>query len=135
MTNPKLEQLKQRLAETQDLTKAATLLFWDQRVMMPPGGAEARAEASATVSSLAQERFVADDAPVVRRHRHRVPAGVAHSAAEGSLDGPAVAREASGRQEIGGRGPAESLESRRRGHKPPSAARILDRAIRSPSFV
>ena len=61
MTDPKLEHLKQRLAETQDLTKAATLLFWDQRVMMPPGGAEARAEASATVSSLAQERFVADD--------------------------------------------------------------------------
>ena len=24
-----------------DLTKAATLLFWDQRVMMPPGGAAA----------------------------------------------------------------------------------------------
>ena len=61
MTDPKLEQLNQRLAETQNLTKAATLLFWDQRVMMPPGGAEARAEASATVSSLAQERFVADD--------------------------------------------------------------------------
>ena len=44
-----------------DLTKAATLLFWDQRVMMPPGGAEARAEAIATVSRLAQERFVEDD--------------------------------------------------------------------------
>jgi carboxypeptidase Taq len=61
VTDPKLEQLKQRLAESQDLTKAATLLFWDQRVMMPPGGAEARAEASATVSRLAQERFVTDE--------------------------------------------------------------------------
>ncbi|MGZ8692002.1 MAG: carboxypeptidase M32, partial [Gaiellaceae bacterium] len=61
MTDPKLEQLKQRLAETQDLTKATTLLFWDQRVMMPPSGAQARAEASATVSRLAQEHFVADD--------------------------------------------------------------------------
>jgi carboxypeptidase Taq len=59
--DPKLEQLRQRLAESQDLTKAATLLFWDQRVMMPPGGAEARAEASATVSRLAQERFVTDE--------------------------------------------------------------------------
>jgi carboxypeptidase Taq len=61
MTNPKFEQLKERLAETQDLTKAATLLFWDQRVMMPPGGAAARAEATATVSRLAQERFVTDE--------------------------------------------------------------------------
>ena len=59
--NPKFAQLKARLAEVTDLSKAATLLFWDQRVMMPPGGSAARAEALATVSSLAQERFVAAD--------------------------------------------------------------------------
>jgi carboxypeptidase Taq len=59
--NPKFEHLKARLAEVNDLSKAATLLFWDQRVMMPPGGSAARAEALATVSSLAQERFVAAD--------------------------------------------------------------------------
>ena len=41
--NQKLEQLKSRLAEVTDLSKAATLLFWDQRVMMPPGGSAARA--------------------------------------------------------------------------------------------
>src|SRR5207247_4225480 len=58
VSDPKFEQLKQRLAETQDLTNAATLLFWDQRVMMPPGGAAARAEAIATITRLAQERFV-----------------------------------------------------------------------------
>jgi carboxypeptidase Taq len=57
VTDPKLEQLKRRLAETQDLTNAATLLFWDQRVMMPPGGAAARADAIATVTSLGQDRF------------------------------------------------------------------------------
>jgi carboxypeptidase Taq len=59
--DPKLEQLKTRLAEVTDLSKAATLLFWDQRVMMPPGGSAARAEALATLSSLTQERFVAAD--------------------------------------------------------------------------
>jgi carboxypeptidase Taq len=53
------ERLKQCLAEVDDLRKAGTLLFWDQRVMMPPGGAAARAEAIATISRLAQERFVA----------------------------------------------------------------------------
>jgi carboxypeptidase Taq len=61
MIDPKFARLRELLAETQDLTKAATLLFWDQRVMMPPGGAEARAEAIATVTRLAQERFVTDD--------------------------------------------------------------------------
>jgi carboxypeptidase Taq len=56
-----LERLRERLAEVSDLTKAATLLLWDQRVKMPPGGAEARAEALATVSRIAQERFIDDE--------------------------------------------------------------------------
>jgi carboxypeptidase Taq len=61
MSEPALERLRERLAEVSDLTRTAMLLFWDQRVMMPPGGSEARAEASATVSRLAQERFVAPE--------------------------------------------------------------------------
>ncbi len=61
MTGSAFERLRERLAEVSDLTKAATLLLWDQRVMMPPGGAEARAEALATVSRLAQERFIDDE--------------------------------------------------------------------------
>ena len=64
MTTSPLERLRERLAEVHDLTKAATLLVWDQRVMMPPRGAEARAEALGTVSRLAQERFI--DAEVGR---------------------------------------------------------------------
>jgi carboxypeptidase Taq len=56
--DPKLDQLKRLLGENDDLRKAATLLFWDQRVMMPPGGSEARADALATVSRLTHERFV-----------------------------------------------------------------------------
>ena len=61
MTATPLERLQERLAEVSDLTKAATLLVWDQRVLMPPGGAAARAEALGTVSRLAQERFIADE--------------------------------------------------------------------------
>ena len=61
MNEPRFERLKQRLAEVDDLRKAGTLLFWDQRVMMPPGGSEARADATATISRLAQERFIAAD--------------------------------------------------------------------------
>ena len=59
--NPKLDRLKELLSEVDDLRKAATLLFWDQRVMMPPGGSEARAEASATIGRLAHERFIAKE--------------------------------------------------------------------------
>ena len=58
MTTAALERLKERLAEVEDLSNAAALLSWDERVMMPPGGAQGRAEALATVSRLAQERFI-----------------------------------------------------------------------------
>jgi carboxypeptidase Taq len=58
VTATAFERLRERLAEVNDLTKAATLLIWDQRVMMPPGGAAARAESFATVSRIAQERFI-----------------------------------------------------------------------------
>src|SRR5712691_12787283 len=61
MTDPKLDRLKTLVGEVDDLRKASTVLFWDQRVMMPPGGAQARAEASATVARLAHEKFVAPE--------------------------------------------------------------------------
>jgi carboxypeptidase Taq len=54
-------ELKERLAEIADLGRAADVLGWDQRTMMPPQGGEARAEALATVSRLAHERFVSDE--------------------------------------------------------------------------
>jgi carboxypeptidase Taq len=61
MTDPKLDRLRTLLGEVDDLRKASTVLFWDQRVMMPTGGAEARAEASATVGRLAHEKFVSPE--------------------------------------------------------------------------
>src|SRR5262245_25242562 len=50
--------LKDRLAEIADVGKAAAVLGWDQRVTMPSGGGEARAEALATLGRIAHERFV-----------------------------------------------------------------------------
>jgi carboxypeptidase Taq len=58
VTPSAFDRLRERLGEVNDLTKAATVLVWDQRVMMPPKGGEARAEALGTVSRLAQERFI-----------------------------------------------------------------------------
>ncbi len=54
-----LAGLRQRMAELADLHNAAQLLEWDQQTMMPPRGAQARAEALATVHRVAHETFVA----------------------------------------------------------------------------
>jgi carboxypeptidase Taq len=57
-TDTALHTLRERLAEIFDLTRAAGVLGWDQRVTMPPLGTEARAEALATLGRIAHERFV-----------------------------------------------------------------------------
>lgn len=57
----KIDELRSRLAEVADLSKAAALLEWDQQVMMPSGGGSARAEHIATVRRLAHERFTDDE--------------------------------------------------------------------------
>jgi carboxypeptidase Taq len=53
--------LKERLAQVSDLSRAAGVLGWDQRVTMPPQGAEARAEALATLGRIAHETFTDDE--------------------------------------------------------------------------
>ena len=52
-----LEQLKERMAEVQDLGKIARLLSWDQQTMMPPAGTAHRADQFATLLRLMHERF------------------------------------------------------------------------------
>ena len=56
----KLQELKRRLREVNDLQAAAALLNWDQSTYMPPGGAAARGRQMATLSRLAQEKFTSD---------------------------------------------------------------------------
>ena len=58
MTTSALAELKQRLAEIGDLHKAQGVLGWDQRVMMPPLGTEARAEAQGTLGRIAHDAFI-----------------------------------------------------------------------------
>jgi len=57
----KLDQLKERLGEVDDIGKAASVLGWDQQVNMPPGGNEARGQQLATLSKIAQEKFISDE--------------------------------------------------------------------------
>ena len=51
-----LDQLKRELGELKDLDRIASLLAWDQQVMMPPGGAAARADQLSTLGRVIHER-------------------------------------------------------------------------------
>lgn len=52
----KLEELKNRLREVEDLNLVAALLNWDQSTYMPAGGAAARGRQMALVARLAHEK-------------------------------------------------------------------------------
>lgn len=53
-----IQQLQAHLADVVRLGQIGAILGWDQQTMMPPGGAEARAEHLATISKIAHEMFV-----------------------------------------------------------------------------
>jgi carboxypeptidase Taq len=54
---PKLQDLRARLVEVDDLQAATAVLSWDQSTYMPPGGAAARGRQMATLGRLAHEKF------------------------------------------------------------------------------
>ena len=54
----KLQELKTRLLEINDLQLINDLLEWDQTTYMPSGGAQARGRQSALLARLAQEKFI-----------------------------------------------------------------------------
>jgi carboxypeptidase Taq len=57
----KLEQLKEKLGEVSDIYSAISVLSWDQQVNMPTAGNEARGQQLATLSKIAQEKFISDE--------------------------------------------------------------------------
>ena len=57
----KIERFKTLLAEVMDLENVTSLLAWDQQTYMPLGGAEARGNQLATMSSIAHQKFTADE--------------------------------------------------------------------------
>jgi carboxypeptidase Taq len=112
---PALDALRDRLAELSDLSSLRRLAAWDQRTMMPPNGAPARAHQLATLERLAHARATADeiggwldeldgdgaglgdvDRDLVRLARRdwervrRVPADLAAELARASAEGQAV---------------------------------------------
>src|SRR4029453_7615360 len=77
----RFDELKTRLAEIHDLRRSLELLFWDQTVMMPPGGGAVRGQQLTTLDRIAHEKFVSDDVgspldslPKYERGLHYAPA-------------------------------------------------------------
>jgi carboxypeptidase Taq len=56
-----LQQLRIRLAQVDDLERAAAVLDWDQQTYMPPAADAARARQLGTLHRLAHEIFVAEE--------------------------------------------------------------------------
>jgi carboxypeptidase Taq len=54
-------ELGRHLAQLHDLGRARAVLAWDERTMMPAGGAAARAEQLATLSGILHERLSSDE--------------------------------------------------------------------------
>jgi carboxypeptidase Taq len=65
----------ERMGEVNDLLNAESILKWDARTMMPPGGAATRAKQLATVTVLARDHLVADQ---TRRLLEQAEAETAH---------------------------------------------------------
>jgi carboxypeptidase Taq len=59
--NARYRELLERMAEISDLGRARALLAWDERTMMPSGGAELRAEHVATLTRVRHERLSSDE--------------------------------------------------------------------------
>jgi carboxypeptidase Taq len=55
------DELRERLGRIHDLSRAASLLAWDERTMMPKAGAEARSEQLATLARVRHEMFTDDE--------------------------------------------------------------------------
>ena len=58
---PEFEAFRTKLSEIHDLVKSSSLLSWDEETMMPPSGAEVRANQLATVGRIAHELFISDE--------------------------------------------------------------------------
>ena len=80
-----LRTLRERLAEISDLYRAMAVLGWDQKVTMPPGGHQARAEGLATLGRIAHEKFVDDEIGLLLERLRRVEDSLEYDSDDASL--------------------------------------------------
>jgi carboxypeptidase Taq len=127
--NTALKQLRERLAELVDLASVGMLLEWDQMVMMPSEGAQARAHQFGALARLTHERATSEeigglleeldgaelgelDRDIVRLARRdwerarRVPDELAVELARASVDGQEIWQRARANDDFGAFAPA-----------------------------
>jgi carboxypeptidase Taq len=78
-------ELKTRLAEIHDLRRAQEILFWDQTVMMPPGGGAVRGHQVTTLDRIAHEKFVSDEIGTLLEQLGEHEQGLEYDSDEASL--------------------------------------------------
>jgi carboxypeptidase Taq len=78
-------ELRRRLAQASDVQKAAWILHWDLETMMPPAGAEVRAEQLGTLAGIAHERFTADEIGELLEELRSYEASLDYDSDEASL--------------------------------------------------
>jgi carboxypeptidase Taq len=80
-----LRTLRERLAEISDIQRSVGLLFWDQRVMMPPLGTAARVNSVATLGRIAHDRFVDDEIGSLLERLRPLEESLEHDSDDASL--------------------------------------------------
>jgi carboxypeptidase Taq len=84
-THPKLQELKTRLVEINDIDSAAALLYWDQATYMPSGGAAARGRQLATLRQISHSKFTDPAMGELLEDLRPYEASLAYDADEASL--------------------------------------------------
>ncbi|HZH53885.1 MAG TPA: carboxypeptidase M32 [Microvirga sp.] len=74
--------LNERVAAVNDVLNATSVLTWDSRTMMPPGGAETRGHQIATLTRLARDLLLAPETEAALNHAERAVEGLSEDAAE-----------------------------------------------------
>lgn len=83
--HPQYTELLNRMGEVQDLLRAAEILGWDQRTMMPPRAVEQRAEQLGTLQRLAHERATSDEVGRLLDGLRSYEASLPHDSDEASI--------------------------------------------------
>jgi carboxypeptidase Taq len=83
--DPRLVELRRRLGEVEDMRKTRQLLQWDLETMMPPAGADVRAEQLGTIARIAHELFVSEELGALLEELRPLEEDLAYDSDEASL--------------------------------------------------
>jgi carboxypeptidase Taq len=80
-----LEALRERLGAVSDLSRAASVLGWDERTMMPASGTEPRAQVMATLARVRHKMFSSEQVGELIEAARPEVSGLPHDSVEAAL--------------------------------------------------